>query len=344
MALDPYRFVHSNASRIIWSLARKIWTDCQAADSATWIGRGWDYKSTEHATGRALDIITSTAVGRLPTTKQLADGNTIAAWLIRHAKQLNIRHIIWNKRIYRVRYGAWGPLPGRTASSNISDWHQDHIHVLLETTTGSIPSEPVLGKPSTPVPAPPTPKPGLPPTGVSWDGVTYPGVNTFKAGRKEEAVSFLQTRLKAHSFDPGAVDGYWGPKTQAAVAAFQRSQGWSGSDADGIPGKESWARLSAAKPTPVSISLSKAVAAFRTDPARKGTPVTYDGIKLVEAALVKEKLLEERFSDGHAGTKTKEAYSRWQRKLGHSGRDADGIPGKVSLTKLGAAYGFQVAT
>lgn len=36
------------------------------------------------------------------------------------------------------------------------------------------------------------------------------------------------------------------------------------------------------------------------------------------------------------------AYSQWQKSLGYSGADADGIPGITSLTALGNKYGFQV--
>jgi len=38
-------------------------------------------------------------------------------------------------------------------------------------------------------------------------------------------VAELQTRLKMHGFPPGAIDGSFGPGTQAAVIAFQLSEG-----------------------------------------------------------------------------------------------------------------------
>lgn len=37
-------------------------------------------------------------------------------------------------------------------------------------------------------------------------------------------ISWVQTRLIAHGFDPGLVDGVWGRNTLAAVVAFQRSR------------------------------------------------------------------------------------------------------------------------
>ncbi|MDX2538891.1 N-acetylmuramoyl-L-alanine amidase [Streptomyces scabiei] len=96
--------------------------------------------------------------------------------------------------------------------------------------------------------------------------------------------------------------------------------------------------------TPV-VSLSKLRAAALSDPERSGTPVSYKGVITVEAALVDRGLLAARYSDGHWGTKTTPAYEEWQRsKAGgsYTGDDADGIPGRDSLRRLGLAAGFKV--
>jgi hypothetical protein len=90
------------------------------------------------------------------------------------------------------------------------------------------------------------------------------------------------------------------------------------------------------------VDLSKLIAAAKSDPPKKGTPVSYPGVKTVEEALVKEGLLARSLADGHFGTATRDAYASWQRRCGWSGKDADGIPGKASLTKLGARRGFNV--
>jgi peptidoglycan hydrolase-like protein with peptidoglycan-binding domain len=50
----------------------------------------------------------------------------------------------------------------------------------------------------------------------------------------------LQTRLRELGFDPGPIDGVLGPKTEAAVRAFQRSRGLV---ADGIVGPKTRAAL-----------------------------------------------------------------------------------------------------
>ncbi|MFF0736917.1 N-acetylmuramoyl-L-alanine amidase [Streptomyces chartreusis] len=99
------------------------------------------------------------------------------------------------------------------------------------------------------------------------------------------------------------------------------------------------------KPTKPVVDLSKLIAAAKSNPAAKGTPVTYTGVKTVETALVNAGFLAKRYSDGHFGTTTITAYAAWQRSKGgggYSGKAADGIPGRDSLTRLGAKYGFDV--
>ncbi|MEU9606146.1 N-acetylmuramoyl-L-alanine amidase [Streptomyces sp. NPDC048057] len=90
------------------------------------------------------------------------------------------------------------------------------------------------------------------------------------------------------------------------------------------------------------VDLSRLIAAAKSDPPRRGTPVSYYGTKTVETALVAEKLLARELADGHYGTATVRAYAAWQRRCGYAGKDADGIPGAESLKKLGAKRGFTI--
>ncbi|MET7646338.1 N-acetylmuramoyl-L-alanine amidase [Streptomyces sp. NPDC005426] len=153
-------------------------------------------------------------------------------------------------------------------------------------------------------------------------------------------------------------------------AAICRHHGWSASSVirhlDWQPGKVDprgidWASMRAridarlgtktptrpAAPTPARpvVDLSQLVAAARSNPKAAGTPVTYSGVRIVEAALVDAGLLAKRLSDGHFGTTTVTAYAAWQRSTAggnYRGKAADGIPGKASLTALGRAHGFTV--
>ncbi|MEW1719769.1 peptidoglycan-binding protein [Streptomyces sp. NPDC093109] len=99
-------------------------------------------------------------------------------------------------------------------------------------------------------------------------------------------------------------------------------------------------------PTPAkpSVSLARLITAARTDPPKAGTPVSYAGVRTVEAALAAEGLLARDLVDGHFGTATVRAYAALQRRYGYTGAAADGIPGRASLTKLAAARGFTVTS
>ena len=100
------------------------------------------------------------------------------------------------------------------------------------------------------------------------------------------------------------------------------------------------------KPTPTptkpTVDLSKLVTAAKSDPVKRGTPISYYGVKVVEQALVREGLLAPSLTDGHYGTATVRAYAAWQRRCGYKGADADGIPGAESLKKLAAKRGFTI--
>src|SRR5258708_8035243 len=60
-------------------------------------------------------------------------------------------------------------------------------------------------------------------------------METLKEGSRGDDVTSLQTKLAAKGFRPGAIDGDFGPGTEAAVLAFQQSAGLL---ADGIVGAQ----------------------------------------------------------------------------------------------------------
>ncbi|KKL28492.1 hypothetical protein LCGC14_2374570, partial [marine sediment metagenome] len=61
------------------------------------------------------------------------------------------------------------------------------------------------------------------------------GSNFLRVGSRGQAVTNLQRWLADHGFNPGPIDGIFGPKTKAAVLAFQRA---AGIQVDGIVGPE----------------------------------------------------------------------------------------------------------
>lgn len=60
-------------------------------------------------------------------------------------------------------------------------------------------------------------------------------------------VELAQTRLKLSGYDPGNIDGIWGPKSDLALRAFQRARKLQ---EDGIIGPASWNEINSPLPTP----------------------------------------------------------------------------------------------
>jgi hypothetical protein len=102
----------------------------------------------------------------------------------------------------------------------------------------------------------------------------------------------------------------------------------------------------APSPSKPKVDLSRLIAAAKTDPGAKQGHVTYmAGTNLVEAALLKLGYLSKAYAgDGSFGSTTVTAYGKWQRHLGYTGADANGIPGIKSLTQLGAKTGLFTVT
>ena len=147
---DWSRNLSSRSAAPVKKLAESIYFGTRNAFPYIWIGRGWGtpylrgpYPSSgqwddEHGTGRALDIICAPEVGIRSSGAYRGAGDKIVAWLISNARAMHIRHIIWQDRIYKTRYGNWMRFTGDR--SNISARHEDHIHVFFEDVDGIIPA------------------------------------------------------------------------------------------------------------------------------------------------------------------------------------------------------------
>lgn len=88
-------------------------------------------------------------------------------------------------------------------------------------------------------PTAPAPTGQTAPTG-GLDGVTTEPATFLRGGSKGAQVEELQKKLKDAGFDPGPLDGQFGPKTRAAVLAYQQSKGIQ---VDGIVGPQTKAAL-----------------------------------------------------------------------------------------------------
>ncbi|PVC91405.1 hypothetical protein DBP19_16415 [Streptomyces sp. CS090A] len=101
----------------------------------------------------------------------------------------------------------------------------------LRSLLGTLPGKTTTAKPK------PKPKPKPP---------AFPGRSAFGPGKRNANVTRLGEALVAKGYGrfykvgPGPS---WSNADRNAVRAFQRAQGWTGSDADGYPGPETWRRL-----------------------------------------------------------------------------------------------------
>jgi putative chitinase len=90
---------------------------------------------------------------------------------------------------------------------------------------------------------------------ASLQSASTPSV--LRLGSRGSEVAELQRKLLEAGFEPGAADGVFGPRTETAVKAFQRSRGLI---ADGIVGPRTWRALGAhvqAPGTPIGTGLTR---------------------------------------------------------------------------------------
>ncbi|GAA2459566.1 peptidoglycan-binding protein [Streptomyces mauvecolor] len=74
----------------------------------------------------------------------------------------------------------------------------------------------------------------------------YPGMRYFRPGQNSPYVTQLGRQLVKKGFGRYYTAGpgpRWSEEDRRNVEAFQRAQGWSGAEADGYPGPETWRRL-----------------------------------------------------------------------------------------------------
>ncbi|MEU5772346.1 peptidoglycan-binding protein [Streptomyces venezuelae] len=94
------------------------------------------------------------------------------------------------------------------------------------------------------------PKAGAPGPGAAAGATAgapaYPGRDIFRPGRSHPAIERLGRQLVRKGFGKHYARGpgrTWSESDRRNVEAFQRSQGWRGTAADGHPGPETWRRL-----------------------------------------------------------------------------------------------------
>ncbi|WP_348532811.1 peptidoglycan-binding protein [Kitasatospora sp. MAP5-34] len=106
---------------------------------------------------------------------------------------------------------------------------KDTWDYLVNGKGRDIPPEPTLNPPPPRVPAPP-----------------YPGADAFGPGRSGPAIQQLGEQLVKRGYGRHYTDGPgpdWTENDRLNVADFQLAQGWTGTEADGYPGPDTWKLL-----------------------------------------------------------------------------------------------------
>lgn len=206
--------------------------------------------------------------------------------------------------------GVWETQGGWYAHAQVPE--NDHID------PGSWPEFPSGG--GTPAPVPPTQEQHPARYQVTIDGLTY------GYGANGDQVTRVGRALVAKGFGghyqvgPGPD---WSDADTLNYAEYQKSLGYSGASADGIPGPDSLHHLLAPTYEPFP----------GADFFHQGQHS--DIITRMGQRLVQEGCSHYRVGPGPDWSSADQAsYAAWQRKLGYSGGAADGIPGPSSWAKL----------
>ncbi|MGW1225183.1 peptidoglycan-binding protein [Streptomyces sp. NPDC002530] len=181
-------------------------------------------------------------------------------------------------------------------------------------------------------------------TGGGSTAAAFPGAGSFGAGERNAHVTELGRMLVArggkrfYKVGPGPA---WSGADRQATQAFQRAQGWSGKEADGIPGPDTWRLLvngTGRDIPPAGASTGRGTTAapafpgrgsFR--PGRSNSHVERLGRQLVKKGYGK-------YYRSGPGPRWTEADRRnveaFQKAQGWRGAQADGYPGPETWRRL----------
>ncbi|MFB7631398.1 peptidoglycan-binding protein [Streptomyces sp. NPDC056149] len=175
----------------------------------------------------------------------------------------------------------------------------------------------------------------------------FPGSSAFGPGKSNAHITRLGNMLSSRGgagFYPRGTGPTWTDDDRRATQAFQKAQGWTGSDANGIPGPETWRRLvnGTGKNIPAgngggsssgngSSSSSAFPGSSYFGPGKSNAHITKLGKLLVKKGYGRYYTRGPGPSWGEADRRNVEAFQRAQ---GWTGRNADGYPGPETWRRL----------
>ncbi|MFG2308455.1 peptidoglycan-binding protein [Streptomyces sp. NPDC048566] len=188
---------------------------------------------------------------------------------------------------------------------------------------------------------PTTPEPPAVPT-------PFPGAAYFGPGANNDHV----TELGRHLVERGGARFYttgpgprWSAADQRATQAFQKAQGWTGADADGLPGPTTWAYLTGGKgkdiPAATTSPGTPGTGTSQPVPAFPGRAMFRPGANNAHVTRLGQQLVKKGFGTFYTtgpGPRWSEADRRnveaFQRAQGWRGGAADGYPGPETWRRL----------
>lgn len=195
---------------------------------------------------------------------------------------------------------------------------------------------------------PVTPVAPVTPVDAGKTNTPYPGASFFGPGANNKFVTQLGTMLVARgagSYYTSGPGPRWSDADRRATQAFQLAQGWTGADADGLPGPQTWQLLVTGKGK--NVGGAAVGAAGPPAPASHGVPgypgkavfrlgannkyVTELGKQLVKKGFGKYYTTGPGPRWGEPDRRNVEAFQRAQ---GWRGGAADGYPGPETWRRL----------
>ncbi|MBD0747499.1 peptidoglycan-binding protein [Streptomyces sp. CBMA152] len=176
----------------------------------------------------------------------------------------------------------------------------------------------------------------------------FPGAASFGPGANNANVTRLGQMLVARGGKRFYTEGpgpRWGDADRRATEAFQRAQGWTGTEADGLPGPDTWSLLVKGTGRDIPAARTPAVtatpASFVTAPAYPGAGYFRPGQSSTYVTDLGRRLVLKgfgRYYTSGPGPDWEEADRRnveaFQRAQGWRGAEADGYPGPETWRRL----------